>query len=385
MKAVNMKNNQLGQTVRILGLTSAIFVLAGSWLIGWSQSPPGNWEWEAAKRVFIEEKMYSRQAACQSLEDQRLQRKSFDLATKNFQHALHLHGLKERRFETMKKAFLKQERDYLDIFEKLTTAELAAEEASNLLCFKVNLSRHPEIAEQTKKAIEQLEKKALARKNALRPLTHETFSQLSVDWWGEKRNLLQDLTASGLSHSDYLARRYHSITAYRHALDKLLHQSLTSESSYTEYASGREEIDSLLQQSESVQKQWNSMTRAVKPWIPEIPSTLHQEMGMVVGVLVNKETQAPAPGIPVILRAIPGKLTDVRYQTQSDEMGRFIFPHVAPGDYVIESKFTFGPEGTLAYRSDGEIFFIRMAEVLVIDFFLTYEKVTFKPASSPQE
>lgn len=382
---MTMKKIRFSQIARVLGLTAAILVGVGSWLIGWSQSPESNWEWEAAKRVFIEDNLYLEQAACQSLEDRSQQGRHFDLARKNYQHALHLHGLKKRRFEIMKKDFLKQERDYLNIFKKLTATELAARDSVNLFCFKVNLGRHPTLVEQTQKVIEQLENKALARKNALRPLTHETFSELFVDWWGAKRNLLQNLTASGLSHSDYLAKRYQSITAYRHVLDTLFHQSLTSESSYTEYASGIEEIDSLFPPAGRVQKRWKLITSDLDPWIPKIPSTLHQEMGMVVGVLVNKETQAPAPGVPLILRNIPGKLTDVRYQTQSDEMGRFIFPHVAPGDYVIDSKLSFGPEGTFAYRSDGEIFFIRMSEVLVIDFFLKYEKVTFKPASSPNE
>lgn len=380
-----MKNYRLDKTVRVLGLTTAILVGAGSWFVGWSQSSPSNWEWETGKRAFIEKNMYLDQAACQSIEDKKLQQQYFDVARNNFQHSLHVHGLKKRRYEKMGKAFLKQERDYVDIFERLTATERAAREAVRLLCFKVNLSRHPEMAEQTEKVIQDIEIKALARKNALRPLTSETFAQLYVNWWGAKRNVLQDLTASGLSHSDYLAKRYHSITVYRHALDKFFQQSLTNESSYSEFVSGIENIDSLFPPSGSVQKRWKSISRALKPWISKVPSTLHQEMGIVTGVLVNKETQAPAAGIPLILRNIPGKLTDVRYQTQSDEMGRFIFPHVAPGDYVLDSKLSFGPEGTFAYRSQGEILFIRMSEVLVIDFFLKYEKVTFKPASSNKE
>jgi len=359
--------------------------LAGSWFIGWSQSPPNDWEWEAAKRAYIDENLYAEQAGCQTLQDRRLQRKSFDLAAKYTRHALHLHGLKKRRFDTMKKAFWKKERNYLDIFNDLTSTERATRDAVNLLCFQVNLKRHPTITEQMEKAIEQLENKALARKNALRPLTSKTFAQLYVDWWDEKRNVLQDLTASGLSHSDYLAKRYQSITAYRHALDKLFHQSFTNESSYSGFALGREGFAPLIHQSESLRKRWKPLTHTLKPWIPKIPATLHQEMGMVVGVLVNKETQAPVPGVPLILRNIPGKLTDVRYQTRSDDMGRYVFPHVAPGDYVLDSKLSFGPEGTLAYRSQGEILFIRMSEVLVIDFFLKYEKVTFKPAASRKE
>lgn len=359
----------------------------------WPQTNTSVWQLEAARWVKFEKRMWLQQAACKTKEFQ-LNRpneldnfdtqrdENFSMADQSFVHALHMHGLTKKSYDMLDKEISKQSSSDTNIFKEMPPSLKRTWMEIQLDCAKLGVKANPAMGKKLNSLVVQLgeDLQNFENEQEIRPLTTKNYSHLFVNWWELKRDLLVKLRLSSLPVLDYQQKRYDRIKKYRHSVEKLFRQKFTNETSYSEFSSGIDDINSLIHQSGVWQKKWKEIQIDLKPWVPKIRFHIHQEMGMVFGIILDKDTQAPVSDVPLVLRSVLEKNRKVVSQIRSDERGRFVFPHLAPGKYNLSSELKFGPGEERAYRSERESFFIRMDEVLMIDFFLKNEKVILKPA-----